>query len=40
MVIPDGNKIYPRTNDKEIVYLKNVIKNHNIQVGDFTIYND
>ena len=40
MVIPDGNKIYPRTNDKEIVYLKNVIKNHSIQVGDFTIYND
>lgn len=34
------NKIYPRSNDEQIVYLKNVIKNPNIEVGDFTIYND
>lgn len=34
------NKIYPRPNDKQIVYLKNVIKNPNIIVGDYTIYND
>lgn len=33
-------KIYPRTNDHETVYLKNVIKNPNILVGDFTMYND
>ena len=34
------NKIYPRPHDKQIVYLKNVIKNPNIIVGDYTIYND
>lgn len=34
------NKIYPRTNDKEIVYLKNVITDPNIIVGEYTIYND
>ena len=32
--------IYPRINDHETVYLKNVIKNPNILVGDFTMYND
>lgn len=34
------NKIYPRPHDNQIVYLKNVIKNPNIIVGDYTIYND
>lgn len=34
------NKIYPRPHDKQIIYLKNVIKNPNIIVGDYTIYND
>ncbi len=34
------NKIYPRQHDKQIVYLKNVIKNPKIIVGDYTIYND
>ena len=34
------NKIYPRTRDKETVYLKSVVTNPNIIVGDFTIYND
>lgn len=33
-------KIYPRTNDRETVYLKSVVKNPGILVGDFTIYND
>lgn len=33
-------KIYPRTGDKQIVYLKNVVKDAGIQVGDYTIYND
>lgn len=40
MTIPDAQKIYPRTGDTQIVYLKNVIDNPNIQIGDFTIYND
>ena len=33
-------KIYPRTGDKQIVYLKNVVKDAGIQIGDYTIYND
>ena len=40
MAIPDSTKIYPRSEDKQIVYLKNVITNPNIEVGDFTFYND
>ena len=40
MTIPDLNKIYPRSNDFQIVYLKNVITRPNIEVGDYTIYND
>jgi virginiamycin A acetyltransferase len=39
MTIPD-NKIYPRTNDLSTVYLKGVITNPNIIVGDYTMYND
>lgn len=34
------DKIYPRTSDKQTVYLKNVINNSNIEVGDYTMYND
>lgn len=33
-------KIYPRSNDKQIVYLKNVITDTSIEVGEYTIYND
>lgn len=33
-------KIYPRSQDTETVYLKNVIRNPNITVGEYTIYND
>ena len=40
MTIPNSNKIYPRSNDYQIVYLKNVITKNNIKVGDYTIYND
>lgn len=40
MAIPDLNKVYPRYNDFQTVYLKNVITRDNIKVGDFTIYND
>jgi len=36
----DTDKIYPRSNDMETVYLKPVIKNPNIIVGDYTMYND
>nr|WP_319487697.1 CatB-related O-acetyltransferase [uncultured Caproiciproducens sp.] len=34
-----ANKIYPR-NDHESVYLKNIINDPNIIVGDYTFYND
>ena len=39
MTIP-VKQIYPRTGDKETIYLKHVITNPNITVGDFTMYND
>ena len=34
------DKIYPRTSDKQTVYLKNVVNNANIEIGDYTMYND
>ncbi|APM39875.1 CatB-related O-acetyltransferase [Clostridium kluyveri] len=40
MTIPNLNKVYPRSNDYQTVYLKNVITRDNIKVGDYTIYND
>ena len=33
-------KIYPRTGDNQTVYLNAVIKDPQIDVGDYTIYND
>lgn len=39
MTIPE-EKVYPRTNDNQTVYLKNIITNPNIIIGDYTIYND
>ena len=33
-------KIYPRTGDNQTVYLNAVIKDTQIEVGDYTIYND
>ena len=39
MTIPD-EKIYPRSNDYQTVYLKNVITDPNVIVGDYTMYND
>lgn len=39
MMIPD-NKIYPRSKDFQTVYLKSVVKGPNIEIGDYTIYND
>ena len=35
-----SEKIYPRSADRDTVYLKSVIHNPNITVGDYTIYND
>lgn len=34
------DKIYPRSNDNQTVYLKPVVTRPTIEVGDFTIYND
>ena len=34
------NKRYPRSHDQQTVYLKDVITGPNIEVGDYTIYND
>ena len=34
------DKIYPRPHDKQTVYLKAVVTSPNIEVGDYTIYND
>ena len=39
MAIPE-NQIYPRTGDRETVYLKTVVTDPNITVGDYTMYND
>lgn len=39
MTIPD-KKVYPRSNDFDTVYLKGIITNPNIIVGDYTMYND
>ena len=39
MSLPN-KKIYPRTGDKETVYLKDVVSDPNIMVGDFSMYND
>lgn len=35
-----AEKVYPRTGDGETVYLKNVVSDPMIEVGDYTIYND
>lgn len=39
MFIPE-QKIYPRTGDTQTVYLKSVITNPNIKVGDYTVNHD
>ena len=36
----DTKKLYPRSGDKQTVYLKNVITDPSITVGDYTMYND
>jgi len=37
---PDLNPIYPNENIKQVVYIKNVITNPNIIVGEYTYYDD
>ena len=34
------SKIYPRKGDTQTVYLKAVVKDPSIEIGDYTIYND
>ena len=36
----DLRKIYPRTGDTQTVYLKNVVTNPDIEIGDYTMYHD
>ncbi len=33
-------KVYPRTGDRQTVYLNAVVRDESIEVGDYTIYND
>ncbi|OYU55033.1 MAG: chloramphenicol acetyltransferase [Chitinophagaceae bacterium BSSC1] len=40
MPIPDPNQIYPLPNYNRLCFLKNIIKNPNIIVGDYTYYDD
>lgn len=40
MTIPAANQIYPRKNDRQTVYLRNVVSNPAIEIGQYTIYND
>ena len=37
---PDPNTLFPITNVERLCFLKNVIKNPNIIVGDYTYYDD
>lgn len=39
MTIPE-KKLYPRTNDRQTIYLKDAVTDPLISVGDYTIYND
>lgn len=39
MTIPE-QPIYPRSGDQQTVYLKSVVQNPNITVGDYTMYHD
>ena len=40
MTGPDPNSIYPNENVRQVVYIKNVITRPNIEVGDYTYYDD
>ena len=36
----DTKNIYPRTGDRQTIYLGNVITSPYIEVGDYTMYHD
>ena len=36
----DEKKIYPRPHDRETVYLNAVVNNPNIEIGEYSMYND
>ncbi|GEM_PF-4784914 len=36
----EDEKIYPRTGDKQTVYLKSVVQSPNIIVGEYSMHND
>ena len=40
MTGPNPNTLFPLANYERLCFLKNVVKNPNIQVGDFTYYDD
>ncbi len=40
MQIPDKNQIFPLQHYNRLCFLKNIIKNPNITVGDYTYYDD
>ncbi|KAA3626956.1 MAG: antibiotic acetyltransferase [Bacteroidetes bacterium] len=40
MNIPDKNKIFPLEHHDKLCFLKNIVKNPNIIVGDYTYYDD
>lgn len=40
MTAPDKNKLFPLDNYDRLCFLKNIIKNPNIIVGDYTYYDD
>lgn len=39
MTIPEST-VYPRTGDRQTVYLKSVVTDPSVTVGDYTMYND
>ncbi len=39
-IYPDPNTIYPLKNYQRLCFLKNIVKNPNIIIGDFTYYDD
>jgi len=40
MLIPDKNTVFPLENYHRLCFLKNIIKNPNIIIGDYTYYDD
>jgi len=40
MNIPDPNKIFPLPDYNKLCFLKNIVKNPNIIIGDYTYYDD